>query len=119
MKRMTACLALVFAIGLGSCQLSTKIEVFNNTPNLVKLLVENDERKIRPGKSATLFEYEFRLVEAETNGIQWVYEQKSRVPEFFIYWTGRISSCAEYVVMRVSASAGSSRLSDKLLRGCC
>ena len=88
MKRTLVCSALLVTIGLGSCTLATEVEVFNNSPTLVRLVVDDEETQIRPGKSAKFYERDFRRAEVEKTGIRWTYEVNSAIPESFIFWRG-------------------------------
>ena len=88
MKRATICLALLVASSLGSCTLATEVEVFNNTSTPVRLVINGDVSRLKPGKDTTIYEMDFDRPRVETDSISWTYDRTSRIPESFIAWRG-------------------------------
>ncbi len=88
MRRATLYLVLLVACSLGSCTLATEMEVFNNTSSTVRLVVNGDVSRLKPGKDTTIYEREFGQINVETDGTSWTYDIPSRIPESFIAWRG-------------------------------
>lgn len=88
MSRVTICLALFVVCFLGSCTIATEVEVFNNSSALVRLVIDGDVSRLKPGKDITIYERELSNAKVETDSISWTYVRPNRIPESFIAWRG-------------------------------
>lgn len=81
--------ASLLACCLASCQLATGIEIFNNTQQSIRIEVDEDVLKLKPGESAKIFERQLHRFWIEINDAWLEYASSTTIPPSFTKMIGR------------------------------
>ncbi len=74
---------------LASCTIPTRIELFNNAHQIVRVTVGSDEVVLSPGETAKLgAAIGMGEVDVQIGSAVHVYEMNSGIPEKFVSWSG-------------------------------